>query len=69
MGKGLVLPVNVREKMLRALGQVQNRLQVDDLRGRGRDGGIKLRQPFQIPCFQIPHFVPPCFLLSIQYSL
>jgi len=44
MGEGLVLPVDIRHKMFRALGQVQYGSQIDDLRGGAGDGGIELRK-------------------------
>ena len=37
MQKRLVFPVDVGDKVLRALGQVQDGLQVDDLRTGGLD--------------------------------
>ena len=46
--EGLILPVDVRDEMLRSLGQVQNGLEVDDLRAGGLDGGILAGQHVQI---------------------
>ncbi len=40
MGKCFVFPVNVCQKMFRPLGQIQNRLKIDNLRGRRRDRRI-----------------------------
>ena len=37
--EGLVLPVQVGDEVLTALGQVQNGVEIDDLRGRGPDRG------------------------------
>ena len=37
--KGLILPVDVGDKVLGALGQVQNGLKVDDLAAGGLDRG------------------------------
>ena len=38
--KGLVLPMNIRDKVLAALRQIQNRLKVDDLRPGGAQSGV-----------------------------
>ena len=46
--KGLILPVDVGDKVLGALGQVQNGLKVDDLAAGGLDRGVLLGQQFQI---------------------
>lgn len=46
--KGLVFPVDVGDKVLRALGQVQDGLQVDDFRTGGLDRGVLTGQHFQI---------------------
>ena len=48
MLKGLVLPVDVGDEVLGALGQVQNGLEVDDLRAGSLDGGILAGQHFQV---------------------
>ena len=40
--KRLVFSVNIRNKMLGSLGQIQNRPEVNDLRAGGLDGGILL---------------------------
>ena len=42
VGKGFILSVNIRDKMLRPLRKVQDRAQIDDLRRRIRDGRIEL---------------------------
>ena len=44
MEKRLILPMNVREKVLCALGQVQNCLKIDDLTAGGLYRGILLGQ-------------------------
>ena len=44
MLKRIILPVNIAHKRLCWLGQVQNRLQVDDLGGNGRNRLILGRQ-------------------------
>ena len=44
----LVFAVNIREKMLSALGQIQNSPQIDDLCRRSADGGILQSQCLQI---------------------
>ena len=46
--KGFVLPVQVAHEMFRALGQIDDGLQVDDLRDRRLLGGKLPRQQFQI---------------------
>ena len=46
--KGLVLPVQVGDKVLRALGQVHNGLKVDDLAAGRLDGGVLLGQELQV---------------------
>ena len=48
MEEGLVLPVDVGDEVLAALGQVHDGVQIDDLRGRGPDGGEHAGQHFEI---------------------
>ena len=50
--KGAVFSVYIADKMLRALGQAENGLEVDDLRGHLRDGGKGAAQQLQISEFQ-----------------
>ena len=47
--KGLVFAVQVAHEMLGALGQLQHRLDADDLAGGCRHRGKLLRQQAQIP--------------------
>ena len=67
MQKGFVFTVNIRDEMLRALGQIQNGLQVYDLGTGGLNGGILLRQKLQVlkfrggECFFGSHEHPPSF--------
>ena len=49
--KGLVLPVEVGDEVLRALGQVQNGLEVDDLAAGRLYRGVLLGQELQIAQF------------------
>ena len=46
--KGLVLAVDIREKVLGTLGQVQDRAQVDDFSGSRLDAGELARQQLQV---------------------
>ena len=64
MNKGLVLPVQIAEKVFRSLGKAQNRFQVDDLAGRGLNIGVLPGHQFQI-C-QISHNVPAPFLYCVS---
>ena len=47
MLESLVFPVYVGQEMFSAFGQVQDGLQVDDLRARGTDVGNALGEQFQ----------------------
>ena len=51
MEKGLVLPVEVGDKVLRAFGQVQNGLEVDNLAAGRLYRGVLLGQELQIAQF------------------
>ena len=51
MQKGLVLPVDIRDKVLGALGQIQDGLKVDNFRTGRLDGGVLPRQQAQIAQF------------------
>ena len=53
VGKSLVLSVHIRQEMFRPLRQIQNRRQIDDLRGSLRNRRIQLRQTLQIPQLHI----------------
>ena len=44
----LVFSVNVRDEMFGALGQVEDGLEIDDLRAGGLNGGVLLGQHFQV---------------------
>ena len=48
MLKGLVLPVDIRDEVLGALGEDENGLEVDDFRAGGLDRGVLLGQHAQI---------------------
>ena len=51
MQKRLILPVEIGNKMLGPLGQIQNRLKVHDLAAGRLDGGVLLGQELQIAKF------------------
>ena len=66
MIESLVLPVQIAEEMLGSLGQIQDRLQVDDLRERRAPVGKLPRQQFQnFPVFFRNIHIDP--LLFKQY--
>ena len=48
MEEGFVFSVDIRDKVLGPLGQVQNGLQVDDLRAGGLYRGVLLGQQLQV---------------------
>ena len=48
MGKRFVFSVNIRQKVLRSLGKIQNSLQVNHLCRCLCNRGIQIRKPFQI---------------------
>ena len=49
MAEALILAVNITDKMLRTLGQVQQCAQIDNLRAHGLDGRPVAGEHFQIP--------------------
>lgn len=59
--KGLVLAVDVCDKVLRPLGKVEHRRKVDDLRCRRRRRRELHREPFKI--FSVLHICSPCLRL------
>ena len=59
--KRLVFAVDVADEVFRPLGQAQDRLQIDDLRGDLRDRRVFARKQFQVLHVRrlLFHFVPP----------
>ena len=58
MGKSLIFPVYIRQKVLGSFWQVQDLLEIDDLRGSLPNGRIQLRQTLQIAQFFFFHVKP-----------